>query len=355
MNKIRFLFLKVSMGDKIFIARNLSLLLKSGISLTEALTILYNQFYKKGLKVIFKEIIEEVNNGQYLSVALQKFSHLFGNFFITLIHIGELSGNLIENLDYIAEELKKIQTLKKKIISYLIYPAFVIMVIFIVALVLILFVLPKILPIFESLNLELPLITKIFIKISNFFINYFFHIFIIFSLTLVLLFLSLKNRVIRFFYQTLIMGIPFLGTMVKKYVLLEFSRNLASLLNSGVKIIEALKITGESLNNLVYQQKIFEMVEYAKAGHPLAEYLRKYPKLFFYDFFEMIEIGEKSGNLVNNLVYISDMYEEEIDSSLQNFVNLFEPILIIFIAMGVGFIAFAIVLPIYSLTEQLSK
>jgi len=354
MNKKPFPF-RVTLGDKIFFARNLALLLKSGIALTEALSILRESVKSKSMKFILDSVIQDVEKGQYLSSALMKFSDQFDNFFVSVIKVGEISGKLIENAERIALELRKIQRLRSKIISAMIYPSFIIGVMVMIFFLVIYFLFPRLLPVFESLNVELPLTTKIFLKFASFFLNYG-HFFILFIFFLFILFiLGSRKPNVKIYFDKFFLHLPILGNVLKQYALASFCRNLALLLSSGLGIVESLELTSQSLGNLVYKQKIKEASEFVVKGHSLGEFLLKYPFYFPYNFVKMISIGERTGNLEQTFFYLADNFEEEIDIALERLVNSLEPLILVIIAGLVGFIAISIITPIYELSDKLTK
>ncbi|GIW66374.1 MAG: type II secretion protein F [Candidatus Parcubacteria bacterium] len=354
MSKKPFL-LRLSLNDKILLLRNLALLLKSGVSLSDALVSLRDYQKSTTAKYILEEAIKDIQKGQFLANSLARFNNVMGDFLISIIRVGELTGNLIENLERLSEELKKIEKLKRKFISMMIYPAFIIVVMLIIIIFVIYFIFPKLLPIFESLNIELPKTTKIFINISKFILDYGLYIIIsLISVLIIGLFLN-KFPKIKYFFDLFFLKIPLISKIIKKYIIAEFSRSLAMLLRSGVKIVEAINIAGKNVNNEVYKQNFLKASEFVLAGHSFSEFLNKYKKNFSYDFIKMIEVGEKTGNLEQNLIYLSNSYEEELDSEIERLVNSLEPIILIIIAIIVGFMAISIVTPIYELSDKMQK
>ena len=345
--------LHISLEDKILFCKNLSLLLKSGITLTEAINILKENTKSKALKYILNTTIKDIERGQYLANSLEKFNKVLGQFFIDIIRIGELTGTLSENLDRLGDELKKIGDLRRKVITTMIYPSFIIGTMIIMTIFLLYFVFPKITPIFENLGVDLPLPTKIFLKISNFFLNYGVYIFISFLILFILFLFSLKNKKVRFLFHYILLRLPIISTIIKNYTLAQISRILALLLRSGIKIVESFKICSNSISNEVYKKILEEGSNFIIAGHPSYEFFNKYQDLFYYNFVKMIEIGERTGNLESNLIYLTKSLEENVDTFLERFVNLLEPIILVVIAIVIGFMAISIVLPIYELSEKL--
>lgn len=352
MNKKPF-FLRISLNEKIIFVRNLSMLLKSGISIVEALEILKNNTKSKTLIYILNEAISDVQRGQFLSNSLNKFKNVFGEFFVNIIRVGELTGKLPENLDKLADELVQIGALKRKIITTMIYPTFIITTMVVLVIFVLYFVFPKILPIFENLGVELPLTTKIFIKVSYFLINNTTELIIFLIIFILSFFIALRFPKSKFYIDLFLLNLPLLSDVIKKYILAEFSRILSLLLGSGLKIVESIEIAGNALTNNVYKKILIDVSSNVLSGYPLNESLEKFPKLFPYNFVKMIEIGERTGNLEKNLRYLSQNFEEDVDTFLERFINILEPLILVIIAATIGFMAISIILPIYELSEKI--
>lgn len=347
------LILKLSLNDKILFLRNLALLLKSGLSLNESLITLKNYQKSSSLQYIIDELVNDIQRGQFLASSLSKFKYIFGEFLISIIKVGEITGNLVENLEKLSDELRKAERLRKKFISTMIYPAFIIVTMLVIIVFVIYFIFPKLLPIFKNLNIELPLPTKIFLSVSTFIIDNGLYI-IVFSISILILIIFLNRySKIKYFFDLILLNLPLIKGMIKKYTLAQFSRSFALLLRSGVKIVEAVEIAGKSLNNEVYKQNLIQAANSVLAGHNFSEFLGKYQKLFPYNFIKMIEVGEKTGNLEQNLFYLSNNYEEELDMEIERFVNALEPIILIIMAVVVGFMAISIIIPIYELSDKI--
>lgn len=347
------LILRLSLNDKILFFRNLALLLKSGLSLIDSLTTLKNYQKSKTLKYILETIIDDIQRGQFLANSLDKFTNVFGELTVSIIRVGEITGNLVENLEKLSEELRKIEKVRKKFISTMIYPSFIISVILVIIILVIYFIIPKLLPIFENLNVDLPTTTKVFLKISNFLINN--GLYILLSLIMLIIIFIFLNRFkkLKYIFNFIFLKIPIIGELIKKYNLAQFSRSFALLLKSGIKIIEAIEISGKSLNNEVYKQNLIKASNFVLAGHSFNEFLSGYQNLFPYNFIKLIEVGEKTGNLEQNLFYLSNNYEEELDIAIERFVNSLEPFILIIMAIIVGFMAISIITPIYELSNKI--
>ena len=320
----------------------------------ESLVMIREQTRKKGYALILDTVIANISNGQNLSTSLARFKNTFGEFTINIIGFGEESGILSENLEYIAEELKKKQALRKKIISASVYPIIVTIATLGIVTFLMVFLFPKILPIFASLNYDLPLSTRIVIALSNFVGNYgFITITSLFIVIVAFLITLKKSDIVHFYFDTLLLKIPVIGKITQDYNMANFTRTMGLLLRSGVTMGEALPISMKTTPNLVYRKEFKMLSTVVNRGAKISTYLSKKGKLFPDIVTQIISVGEHSGNLSNSLIYLSEMYEAEIDDFTKNLSSMVEPILMIIMGILVGFIAISIITPIYGITQHL--
>jgi type IV pilus assembly protein PilC len=349
------LILRISTLDKILFAKHLALMINSGLPLVEALSLLKRQVKSGSMAYVLDRVIKDIENGQFLADSLNRFRNVFGDLYISIIKVAETSGTLPENLEYLAVELKRALGLRRKIISSLIYPAIILVATIAIAFILIFLVFPKLLPVFDSLNIDLPLPTVIFISVARFLIKY--GLFLIVGLIVGLfgLTLLLRIRQVRFVLHMVTLHLPIIGGLAKKAAMVEFCRTLGILLKSGVKIVEAIELTASGMNNLVYRKILKQASEFVRGGHPLYTFIDQYKGLFFFNVSRMIEVGEATGSLEHNLAYLADYYEEDVVEGLANLSNTIEPFLLIVMGLSVGFIALAIITPIYKLTEKFNR
>lgn len=348
-------FFKISRLEKISFCQQLSLMLKSGISLIDALNFFSNQNISKSFAYVIKTLQEDLNKGISINVSLRKFEKQFGSFFINLIQIGEASGNLANNLDYIALVLKKENDSKNKIISILIYPAFIFGGTILLSVLFIFFVFPRLFPVLQELKVNLPLTTKIFIASSNFILNKWPIILIILSLFIIAISLAYSLKRVKFYFHLLLLYIPIVKDIARQLTLVNFCRNLSLLMSSGVDIISALEITTKTIGNLFYQKILNEIKDLLKDGHRLEESLIQRGKYFDSVFVNLINVGEKSGNLEEVLLHLANYYEDLLDNTLKRFLSLLEPMILMFMGVIVAFIALSVVLPIYQITQQIGN
>jgi type IV pilus assembly protein PilC len=309
------------------------------------------QTQSRSMKKVLSVVITDVENGQFLSTSLKRYENILGGLFINIIRIGEASGTLAENLGFLADELKKKQDLHSKIISALIYPVIILLTTIGLILIVMFEVFPKILPVFKSFNVKLPLSTRILIAANQFLLHYWIWV----GIGIILFFISasLLMRIYRVQYavQKTLIYTPIVGHLISTVYMSLFARTLSVLLKSGTKIIEALDITAGVIPNVVFKQALLGATEQVKNGAPLGKYLGNYPKIFPLMLSQMIEVSETAGTLDSTLSYLGEYYESELDDATKTLVSLLEPLLMISMGGIVGFIVLSILIPIYSISQ----
>ena len=345
----------VSHLDKLFFAKHLAMMIKAGLPLKEGVATIEEQTASKKFRRILRDVVKRLENGESLGESLARYPKIFSQLFIDMIKMGEQSGNLERNLDYLADQIEKSFILRRKVISAMIYPVIILTSTFGLGAALSLFILPKLIPFFKSLKVELPLPTKILLFITELIQNY--GLFFLFGAILLISFLIIisRLRLVRLISHKIILKMPVAGTVSKNLNLALFSRTLGTLVRSGISIVEALDITAETLNNLVYQKEIKEICSKVQSGKKISSYLKAKKKLFPATFSRMVMVGEKTGNLEQSLFYLSEFYEKEVDNTTQRLSTILEPVLLIIIGLIVAFIAVSIISPIYQLTRGLQK
>jgi type II secretory pathway component PulF len=351
-----FSYNKFSVKKQTFFAKRLSFLIKAGVPMLESVHVIRKQT-KKGSEIkIFDKIITDISNGQTLASSLGKFKGVFGNFAINIIKAGESSGTLTQNLNYLADELRKKEMLRKKIMSALLYPIIVTVATFGITGFLAVYIFPKIIPIFQGLNAKLPASTRFIIWLTDTIRQDGFYILItlvLFVTTIVMLIKHVPK--IRFFYDGLILRLPLVGSITKSYNLTNITRTLGLLLKSGISLDEALHVTTDTTENMQYKKSLKSISHHIMKGKNISEILNQSPALFPPMLGHMVAIGEKSGNLSNTLIYLSEFYENEFEDLTKNLSSAIEPVLMIIMGFMVGFIAISVITPIYEITNNLKR
>jgi len=346
------LFLKVPLAEKILFTKHLSMMVKSGMTEIESVKLLARQVKSKSFKTILTAVVTDLENGQFLSNALKPYGNVFGNLFISIINLGEKSGTLAENLEFLSKDLKESKALRSKVRAALIYPSILLIATIGVISTLVFLILPKILPIFDSLKAELPITTRILIKVSTVLREEFLLISLAIAAAIAIWIILLRISKVRYFIHRILLVLPFAGSISKKYNMANLTRSLGILLKSGVRIVEAISTASEMTDNLVYKEALGKVAEEVRRGQELHEYLEKTPNLFPLTVTRMIEVGEKTGNLEENLAYLSEFYKNEVDDTVANLSSVLEPALLLIMGGLVGFVAISIITPIYQITQS---
>ena len=351
-----FSFIRFSVKKQTFFAKRLSFLIKAGVPMLESIHVIKQQTRSKSEIKVFDKVISDIANGQTLSSSLARFKGVFGNFAINIIKAGESSGTLTINLNYLADELKKKELLRKKIVGALLYPIIVTLATLGITGILIVYIFPKIIPIFKSLNAQLPVSTKIIIFVSETVKNHGITILLVLVLLGIISSLMIKYiPKVKFIFHGLILRIPLTGEIAKNYNLTNTTRTLGLLLKGGISLTEALSITADTTENVQYK-KAFEYISHGiMKGKNISELIRHFPAIFPDMLGHMVSIGERSGNLSNTLIYLSEFYENEFDDMTKNLSSSIEPVLMIVMGILVGFVAVSVITPIYEITNTLKR
>ena len=349
------LFLRFSVAEQVFFAKRLSFLIHASVPILDSLHIVQRQTKSKAKKKMFDAIINDVTNGQFLASSLGKFNKVFGDFAINIIRTGETSGTLDESLVYLAEELEKKQKLQRKVFGALIYPALIITATLFVVGLLTIYVFPKILPIFASLDFELPITTRVLIWITDFLTTWGLLIGgVTIGLGVLAAWLIAVKEGVHYIWDRVMIKIPLLGKIALNYQVANLNRTIGLLLKADVGVVDSFSIAGDTTNNIAYRKALKAVSESIIKGESISSQLAKRPNLFPDLVSQMVAIGERTGRLSDTFLYLSGLYEDEVDNLTKNLSNAIEPLLMITLGVIVGFIAISIITPIYQVTQSLN-
>jgi len=346
-------FLSFSIQEQATFAKRLAILTKAGIPILEALHMMQKQAKSKSSALIINHLHEQLESGHSLAEGMAKFKNVFGEFAVNIVRVGEHSGTLNENLNYLADELKKKQELRRKIIAALVYPIFIVLATIGMTIVLTTYVFPKIMPIFQSFKTQLPWSTRLLMLASRTFSNDWLYIIGLLIATLAGVWFLLRQPKIRLWVDRNILRLPFLGALLKSYLVSNVTRSLGLLLKSEVRIVEALEIVASTSANSAYRQKFYEIAQGAKRGEKISLSMERDSLLFPSVVIQMASVGEATGNLSSSLMYLAEMHEDEMNNLTRNLSTSIEPVLMIFMGLLVGFIAISIITPIYGITQSI--
>jgi len=317
---------KVTLSQKAIFAKNMSIMLKSGLNISEALDIIVSSSTGY-FKIVISDILESVSSGNSLSNSLARFPRIFSGMFINTAYAGESSGTLETNFEAIAVQLEKDKELSSKITQALMYPIIVLVASLILALGISFFILPQITVLFQGMHTDLPLSTRILIGFADFMRDHGFAFIV--ALFIFVLFMAwlLRQKFIKPFTHAIILRTPIISSLTRGANLSHFCRNLSILLQSGISIDKALKITKDTLSNYYYHQAVENISKRISKGMSLSDDLRQYQNLFPPMMIKMIMVGERSGQMEDTLTYLSNFYDSAFiyrcDCGLFGFINYY--------------------------------
>ena len=325
----------------------------SGITISRAIENLSIQTTNKKFKKILTDIFNETQSGKYLSEGLAKYPNVFGELFVNMVSVGEKAGNLDEVLKIVAVQLEKEHDLKSKIKGAMVYPAVILIVMIAIGILMLIFVLPKLIKVFEDMDAELPAITKFIISLSNVLRDH--GLLVIGGLFLFIFFLQyfLRKKIGKIVLSWILINAPMINLIVKKINCARFSRIYSSLIRSGVGSVEALKIISHTLTNYYYQQALVKSSEEVKQGVSLSKFLSDNQNIFPIMVSQIVRVGEETGKTETVLMQLAEFYEDEIDQVTKNMSAIIEPVLMVLIGTAVGFFAVGMLQPMYSLMDKI--
>ncbi|MFD1066565.1 type II secretion system F family protein [Oceanobacillus locisalsi] len=344
---------KVKNEDFVVYCRQFATLIRAGISIVDATNILAQQTDSKGLHKVLLEVEADIREGHAFSEAASKHPKAFPALFINMVRAGEVSGDMDATLDRLANHFEKQHAIMKKVKSTLSYPAVLLVVIIGVVIFLMVSIVPQIVSSFEQFGAELPAITKMVMAMSDFMVHSW-YIIIFLSLGLIGLLIALfkKSPAFQHAFYVGVLKMPVFGKLIQKTAIAQMTRTLSSLFASSVPILQALTIVEKVAGNSVIRKVIRSSYENLEEGKPLSAPIMEswvFPPLVG----QMIAIGEQTGQLDYMLAKVADFYEEDVERTVDTLKSLIEPMMIILLACIVGFIVIAVMLPMFSIFEQM--
>jgi len=348
------IFSKISVGEQIIFTKNLSGMIKAGLSLSRALSVLKKQTKNSKFNKILMSLTSDINSGETFSTALLKFPDIFSKLFTSMIRAGEESGNLAGALSDVAINLEKSNSLTKKIKGALIYPGVIMSAMVVIGVLMFAFVVPTLANTFKELGVVLPLSTRILIFLGNFFSNNLILTFVIILGIGFGLYLTFRAKFMAKYIDFFIMKIPVINNLARELNTARTARTMSSLLLSGVSITRAVEITEDVVQNVYYKKVLNEAKVAIEKGAPFSQAFEANTKLYPIIMSEMVQVGEETGKLSDMLLQIALFYEEEIENKTKNLSTIIEPLLMIVIGAGVGFFAISMISPLYSILGSIN-
>lgn len=340
---------KVSIKELAVFSREVSSSLSAGIPLFEALRTISEDLENRYFRLVLEDVVDKINSGSNFSEALSKYPHIFSNTFLSLIKAGETSGRLDITTRDLARYLEHTDRLIKKVKSSTRYPMFIVGFLILVVTIIVVFLIPKFKALFSQAGVSLPLLTRIVVGFSEFMLKNFLWVALCGVLVAVVSSFLLRSPKIRYSFDQSKFKIPLFGKIIKKVLLLRFSRTLSILVSGGVSLVTALPICGNVVNNLYLKNVIETIKNNVIAGASLSRELKNQP-VFPRMFVKMVQVGEQTGKISTMLSQNADYYEEDLEITLNDLTNTIEPILIIAIGGVVLVVTLALYLPIFNMS-----
>ncbi|EKE22004.1 MAG: hypothetical protein ACD_7C00082G0002 [uncultured bacterium] len=346
-------FTKIALKDKMMFARNLSVMISSGLTVSKSIRNLADQTKNKKFSQILLAIYEDIKAGKNLSDGMAKYPSVFSELFVNMVKIGETGGNLDETLTIVAVQLEKENALLSKVRGALMYPAVIMVAMTGVAILMLTYVLPQMTGVFKDMDVELPKSTQLIISASDIFKEHSILVMISMALIVFALRLAIKTKSGKRAVSFISLKIPAINNIVIKTNCARFSRIYSSLLRSGVTSLDALRIVANTLSNYYYKKAIRDSIKQIQKGVDLSKVIGENDKIFPVLVKQMVEVGEQTGETEAILIKMAEFYEDEVNQVTKNISSIVEPILMLVMGIAVGFFAIAMLQPMYGLMENI--
>lgn len=345
-------FQGVSYKDVVILSRQIATLFQAQVSPLRIFRLLSAETENPRLRVALNQVVEDLQAGSPISRALAVHDDIFSSFYVNLVRAGEESGSLEKSFDYLADYLDRQYEVVSKAKNALIYPAFVIGIFIFVMVLMLTLVIPNIARILIDAGQELPIYTEIVIGISNFLVNNVAIILIVLSLSGVGLWRFAQTELGKRTMDEMIISIPYVGDLQKKLLLTRICDNMSTMLDSGISIVQALEVTADVVDNVVFKEIIEAALVEVKGGRSFADAISEYPEVPGV-LSQMAKVGEETGSLGKILGTLSNFYRREVNNAVDTLIGLIEPAMIVALGLGVGVLLASVLMPIYNLTSSI--
>lgn len=346
-------FNRVSFDDLVISTRQLSTMIESGLVLSEAISILVGQQSSPVFKKVWEEVLRDINSGLDLASSLKKHPEVFPPLFCSLVKAGEQAGNLDVILTEMANNLERDREFRSRVRGAMVYPIMVMSMMIVVVCVMMFFVIPRLTSLYTQSSIDLPLPTKILIGMSNFFLGYWWLILI----SLVGGSFAFRKWVStpegKYTFDEFVLKVPLIGKIVRGTSLTSFTRTFGLLTTAGVPILDSITIVSDVTNNAVYKKALGETRLGIERGLTMSAQLDEvgvFPKIVS----QMYRVGEETGKVDKISFKLAEYFESEADHLVKNLTVIIEPLILVILGVGVGFLVLSIILPIYKLTTSIS-
>lgn len=343
-------FNTVSSKDVVILSRQVSTLFQAHVSPLRIFRLLSAEIENERLKKVMNEIVEDLQAGSSISRAMAKHGDVFSSFYVNLVRAGEESGSLEKSFDYLADYLDRSYEIVSKAKNALVYPAFVISIFIAVMVLMLTMVIPRIAGILTDSGQELPIYTRIVIGLSDFLVNNAAILFIGLAVGGYSLWRFVQTDVGRRTYDEVMITLPYLGDLQRKLLLTRICDNLATMLSSGISMVQALEVTADVVDNAVYREILQSALIEVRGGRSFADSISEYPEIPGV-LTQMAKVGEETGSLSEILQTLANFYRREVNNAVDTLIGLIEPAMIVLLGLGVGVLLASVLMPIYNMTQ----
>lgn len=341
---------RVKNKEVVFLSRQIATLFEAKVSALASFKLLAAEAETPHLRKVLTEVADDLNSGVLISDALNKHPEVFSDFYVNMVKSGEESGRLSEVFNYLAAYLERSYALVSKAKHALIYPAFIILSFIGVMVLMLVYIIPKLSAIIKEMGQDIPIYTKIVLGVSDFFVNFGVLLLAVLAVLCYFVYRYLKTDAGKMALSEFQLSIPYVKDLYQKLYLSRIADNLSTLLTSGVSMVRAIDVTAAVIENQVYKKILKEAGEGVKSGSPISAIMYKHPEVPTI-MIQMLKVGEETGKLGFILETLSRFYQREVYNAVDTLVGLIEPLMIVVLGLGVGFLLTAVLVPIYNLAS----
>lgn len=345
-------FNSVSVKDVVMVSRQIATLFGAQVSALRVFRLMSTEVESMAMRKILDQVSNDIQGGAYISDALAKHPKIFSPFYTNMVKSGEETGKLDQIFLYLADYLERTFEIISKTKNALIYPIFVVFTFIVVMILMLTLVIPKISEILIQSGKELPIYTQVVLGMSNFFVNYGLVLFFIIVLLSFVGWRFYNTENGKIFFDKLKISLPLIGPLYKRLYLTRISDNMNTLLSSGIPMVRAIELTASVIDNEIYKSILFKTLEEVKAGGSLSDSFSKHDEIPGI-LTNMVKVGEESGEIGQILKTLANFYTKEVSRTIDSLVGLIEPMMIVGLGLGVGFLLASVLLPIYNVATSI--
>ena len=345
---------RVSLSEKIIFSKNLGVMIGAGLHLTRALEALSRESHNQKLKNVINDVTDQVRQGKTFAESLGRHPKVFPSLYIAMVEAGEKSGKLKESLAVLASQMQADYDLVRKVRGAMMYPSVIFVAMILIGALMMIYVVPTLTSVFEELDTELPAATRFVIALSNAFVNHGLLMALGAFLVIAGLVYFRRTPLGKRTMDTIMIKMPLVSPLAKKFNAARTARTLSSLLSAGVQVMDALDITGRVVQNHFYSAVLTDAKKSIQKGETISKIFLEHEDLYPSLVGEMLSVGEETGESSRMLGEVATFYEQQVADTTRDLSTIIEPILMIIIGVVVGFFAIAMLTPMYSLTESIN-